>query len=151
MTWRERLLDDRLQEAPLDGAMAVRAADLHGAPGDPIDRFILATAMVHGASLVTADDVLLRWSHALTRVGVSLLPRVSPRRSAARRASTRAGCDGTRVPSAGNTSAPRGEQPACVKSLNSKELHRMARFLLGTRANPASHEQERMRCRQHFQ
>jgi hypothetical protein len=32
---------------------------------DPADRFITATALLHGATLVTADDRILRWSGTL--------------------------------------------------------------------------------------
>ena len=31
------------------------------------DRFIVATALVHGAALVTADQRLLDWCHGLER------------------------------------------------------------------------------------
>lgn len=52
---------------PLDGAVAVRALDLSGLHNDPADRFIVATALVHDAALVTADDRVLTWPHALER------------------------------------------------------------------------------------
>jgi PIN domain nuclease of toxin-antitoxin system len=41
---------------------------LGGLPEDPADRFIVASALSHGAALVTADEALLRWPHALERV-----------------------------------------------------------------------------------
>lgn len=65
--WRSRLLQAGLIELPLDGAIAVRALDLVGLHDDPADRFILATALVHDACLVTADERLLAWKHALER------------------------------------------------------------------------------------
>jgi len=34
---------------------------------DPADRLIAATAITHGATLVTADERLLKWKHAVKR------------------------------------------------------------------------------------
>lgn len=65
--WRDALLSAGVVELPLDGAMAVRALDLAGLHDDPADRFIAATALLHGAALVTADDRLLDWGGALKR------------------------------------------------------------------------------------
>lgn len=65
--WRDALLSAGVVELPLDGAMAVRALDLAGIHDDPADRFIAATALLHGAALVTADDRLLDWGGALKR------------------------------------------------------------------------------------
>jgi PIN domain nuclease of toxin-antitoxin system len=45
--------------------------DTHGSPAiflkDPADRIIAATANVHGATLLTADDRLLDWPGRLAR------------------------------------------------------------------------------------
>ena len=57
----------RLIELPLDGTVALRALDLAGLHDDPADRFVVATALVHGASLLTADVRLLDWRHPLER------------------------------------------------------------------------------------
>ncbi len=65
--WRLQLLSDGLVELPMDGLIAIRASELEGLPEDPADRFIAATTVVHGAALVTADERLLRWGHALVR------------------------------------------------------------------------------------
>ena len=65
--WRDALLAAGVHELPLDGAIAVRALDLAGLHDDPADRFIVATALVHGAALMTADDRLLDWRHPLER------------------------------------------------------------------------------------
>jgi len=47
--------------------VAVRALDLSDLHDDPADRFIVATALVHGAALMTADERLLDWHHAMER------------------------------------------------------------------------------------
>jgi PIN domain nuclease of toxin-antitoxin system len=65
--WRERLLAAGLLELPVDGAIAARSVELGGLPDDPADRLIIATALAQGATLLTADDRLLRWGHALER------------------------------------------------------------------------------------
>jgi PIN domain nuclease of toxin-antitoxin system len=64
---RARLLDTGINEVPLTGEIALLAAGLDALPGDPADRFIAATAIVHQAMLVTADGRLLEWKHALKR------------------------------------------------------------------------------------
>ncbi len=66
--WRETLLNAGVGEVPLDGAVAVRALDLAGLHDDPADRFIIATALVHDAALMTADERLLNWRHSLERI-----------------------------------------------------------------------------------
>ena len=65
--WRDKVLAAGALELPLDGSVAVRALDLSGLPADPADRFIVASALAHGAALMTADDRLLDWRHALER------------------------------------------------------------------------------------
>lgn len=65
--WRQSLLDAGVIELALDGATALRALDLAGLPDDPADRFIVASALVHGAALMTADEKILDWRHALER------------------------------------------------------------------------------------
>lgn len=59
--WRGELLTSGLVELPLDGAIAILAAQFQGLHKDPADRFIAATAIRFGATLVTADARLLRW------------------------------------------------------------------------------------------
>ena len=63
---RTLLLQSGITEIPLTGDIALLSAslDLHG---DPADRFIAASAIVHRATLVTADERLLKWKHALKR------------------------------------------------------------------------------------
>jgi PIN domain nuclease of toxin-antitoxin system len=65
--WRDAVLAAGALELPLDGAVAVRALELAGLHDDPADRFIAATALVHGATLMTADERLLDWRHAMER------------------------------------------------------------------------------------
>ncbi len=65
--WRDAVLAAGAIELPLDGTVAVRALDLAGLHDDPADRFIVATALVHGAALMTADERLLAWRHAMER------------------------------------------------------------------------------------
>jgi PIN domain nuclease of toxin-antitoxin system len=46
---------------------AVRASGLGGSfPGDPADRFIVATALESGASLITKDRRITDWGHVQT-------------------------------------------------------------------------------------
>ena len=66
--WRDAVLAAGAIELPLDGTIALRALDLSGLHDDPADRFIVATALVHGAALMTADDRLLDWRHPLDRL-----------------------------------------------------------------------------------
>lgn len=65
-TWRALLLNQGLKEFSVDGQIGIQAAqlDLHG---DPADRFIAATALVHQATLCTADEKLLAWHSGLIR------------------------------------------------------------------------------------
>jgi PIN domain nuclease of toxin-antitoxin system len=65
--WRSLLLADGLIELPVTGAIGVRAVELGGLPEDPADRLIVATALLHRAGLVTADERLLDWKHPLAR------------------------------------------------------------------------------------
>lgn len=65
--WRSGLLAAGLDELPIDGAIAVRATELEGLPGDPADRFIVASALQAGAEFLTADENILGWRHTLVR------------------------------------------------------------------------------------
>ena len=63
-TWRSLLLNQGLKEFGVNGQIGIQAAqlDLHG---DPADRLIAATALVHQATLCTADEKLLAWHSGL--------------------------------------------------------------------------------------
>ena len=63
--WRVDWLRAGLKEIALDGALAVTAAELAEFHPDPADRFIAATAMARAATLITADQALLRWTGPL--------------------------------------------------------------------------------------
>jgi PIN domain nuclease of toxin-antitoxin system len=67
LTWRGDLLATGLTEWPLDGETAILANELESLHKDPADRFIAATAIVHRATLVTADQRLLEWKHSVKR------------------------------------------------------------------------------------
>jgi PIN domain nuclease of toxin-antitoxin system len=58
-TWVERELElAPLRDAPLTRQVAVMSRSLDLAHEDPADRFIAATAMAYGLTLVTADERL---------------------------------------------------------------------------------------------
>jgi PIN domain nuclease of toxin-antitoxin system len=64
---RARLLACGMLELPVTGEIGILAAELEGLNGDPADRIIAATAIAHGATLMTADENLLRWRNRLKR------------------------------------------------------------------------------------
>lgn len=68
--WRRALLSEGLVEIPLDGEIAIRAANLARLHADPADRFLVATAL-GGRRLVTADRRLLQWPGAISRLDAS--------------------------------------------------------------------------------
>jgi PIN domain nuclease of toxin-antitoxin system len=65
--WRNRVLSVGIREMELTAEIAVRASDLENLPGDPIDRLIVATALVQQAVLLTADEAILSWSGPVKR------------------------------------------------------------------------------------
>lgn len=66
--WRRSVLDLGIDEIPVSGDIGILAATLpEDFPHDPADRIIAATASIHGATLLTADDRLLDWSGRLAR------------------------------------------------------------------------------------
>ncbi|HUI95175.1 MAG TPA: type II toxin-antitoxin system VapC family toxin [Xanthobacteraceae bacterium] len=68
---RAELIATGVRELPLTGDIAILAAELEGLNGDPADRIIAATAIAHNATLMTADEKLLRWRHRLKRQDAS--------------------------------------------------------------------------------
>ena len=65
--WRRRLLDMGLMEIPVTGDIGITAAGLQEFHGDPADRFIAATAILGGGTLMTADEAILGWPGELIR------------------------------------------------------------------------------------
>ncbi len=64
---RHFMLNAGITELARPGEIAIVAAELSALHSDPADRFIVATAIVHKATLITADERLLRWRHGLRR------------------------------------------------------------------------------------
>jgi PIN domain nuclease of toxin-antitoxin system len=64
---RTNLLETGVVELSLSGDTAVLAVELTGLHSDPADRFIVATAITHSATLLTADHKILDWPHPLRR------------------------------------------------------------------------------------
>jgi PIN domain nuclease of toxin-antitoxin system len=60
-SWRSDWLRAGLEEIALAGSLAVAAAELADFHADPADRFIAATAMGRAATLITAEQAMLRW------------------------------------------------------------------------------------------
>lgn len=67
-SWRSNLIESGLLEFPIDGRVALTSASLEDLHRDPADRFILATAMIREATLVTADARLLEWPGQVSRL-----------------------------------------------------------------------------------
>ena len=64
---RRVILGRGTSELPLTGEIAILAANLENLHADPADRFIAATAIMHDAILVTADERLLKSRHILRK------------------------------------------------------------------------------------
>lgn len=65
--WRADLIQAGVKEIPLDGRIAVLSTSFDDLHKDPADRFISATALHHGAVLITADQKLMDWHSDLRR------------------------------------------------------------------------------------
>jgi PIN domain nuclease of toxin-antitoxin system len=59
--FRDLAIRNGVREQVLDGEIATLAGELPDAHGDPAGRMLVATAIVRGFTLVTADAVLLGW------------------------------------------------------------------------------------------
>jgi PIN domain nuclease of toxin-antitoxin system len=66
--WRIDAFQLGIEEVPLDGEVAIEAVALADLHPDPADRFIVATAIREGATLVTSDARLLAWKGPLARI-----------------------------------------------------------------------------------
>jgi PIN domain nuclease of toxin-antitoxin system len=62
--WVDRALGEPgVRMVPLDAAVAAESTMLPGeAPGDPADRFLIATARIHGLALATRDQQILDYA-----------------------------------------------------------------------------------------
>jgi PIN domain nuclease of toxin-antitoxin system len=67
LEWRRRLVALGVREVPASSEITMRAAELQNLHLDPIDRIIVATALVEDAVLLTADRPLLAWPGRLRR------------------------------------------------------------------------------------
>jgi PIN domain nuclease of toxin-antitoxin system len=65
--WRSALLSLGIREVAVSAEIAMRASDLENLPGDPLDRLVVATALVERAALLTADQPILSWPGQLAR------------------------------------------------------------------------------------
>jgi PIN domain nuclease of toxin-antitoxin system len=65
--WRQRVLDLGIREIPVSGDITIMAAELEDFPRDAADRIITATALMQGATLITADAKILEWQGELDR------------------------------------------------------------------------------------
>jgi PIN domain nuclease of toxin-antitoxin system len=70
--WRMELLQNGLQEIPLQGSTAIRAGQLQAFHGDPADRMIVATVLENSAILMTADKKILDWDKLHQKIDASL-------------------------------------------------------------------------------
>jgi len=68
LDWRASLLEKGLKELSLSGEIAILSAGLADFHGDPADRMIVASALRHTATLCSADEKILAWSHRLKRI-----------------------------------------------------------------------------------
>jgi PIN domain nuclease of toxin-antitoxin system len=67
LAWRGDLLSAGLLELSIDGQVSILATELDPLHKDPADRSIAASSITHSATLVTADERLLQWKHAVKR------------------------------------------------------------------------------------
>jgi PIN domain nuclease of toxin-antitoxin system len=65
--WRAGVQSLGIRELPISAELAIRASELENLSGDPVDRFIVATALVERAVLLTADAPILSWAGPLQR------------------------------------------------------------------------------------
>jgi PIN domain nuclease of toxin-antitoxin system len=65
--WHVGMRSLGVRELPLSAEIAIRASEIGNLTGDPIDRLIVATALVEDAVLLTADGSLLAWPGGVRR------------------------------------------------------------------------------------
>lgn len=69
-TWFSANLEPPVSLAPLTADIATESCRLPGFHGDPADRIIVATAIVLGIPLITADEKIVEWNNAHSMVQV---------------------------------------------------------------------------------
>lgn len=65
--WRKATLDQGFIESRVTGDIGIAAAELEDFHADPADRFIVASAVLNGLTLITADRRILDWPGQLRR------------------------------------------------------------------------------------
>ena len=70
--WRDDFMRQGLIELPVSGDIGIRAASLEKFHGDPADRLIVATALRHTATLMTADGRILSSEFTAKRLDARL-------------------------------------------------------------------------------
>ena len=70
--WRDDFMRQGLIELPISGDIGIRAASLEKFHGDPADRLIVATALHHTATLMTADERILSSEFSVKRLDARL-------------------------------------------------------------------------------
>ena len=70
--FRAAALQAGIDEVAVDGKIAILATRLTGMHSDPADRFIVATALERGATLVTADAQILAMKTGPARLDAQL-------------------------------------------------------------------------------
>lgn len=65
--WRRQVISLGIEGIAVSGEIGITAVELTNFHRDPGDRIITATAMVRGATLLTADEQILAWPGPLAR------------------------------------------------------------------------------------
>jgi PIN domain nuclease of toxin-antitoxin system len=66
-SWQQRALELGIAEIPVSGDIGILSTELEDFPADPADRIITASAVIYGATLITADTSILGWQGHLHR------------------------------------------------------------------------------------
>jgi PIN domain nuclease of toxin-antitoxin system len=61
-SWFSANLEQPVSLAPLTAGISMASCRLPDLHGDPADRIIVATAIVLGIPLITADEKIIRWN-----------------------------------------------------------------------------------------
>jgi PIN domain nuclease of toxin-antitoxin system len=72
-TWFSMNLEPPVVLSPLTAEVALASCRFENFHGDPADRIIVATAIVSGIPLITADERIIRWSEGRTDLQVVAL------------------------------------------------------------------------------